>query len=74
MISWTIEMILYEFKCPDGHKFEAWKPLEDRFSAICPECGEQAKKVFSIPNVTWTWVLDGLTHDNPRRYHEPYIL
>ena len=67
-------MIVYEYKCPNGHKFEAWNTLKRRASAICPECDEKADKVFSVPNVTWTWVLDGLTHDEPRRWHDPYVL
>ncbi len=67
--------MLYEYQCNGcGEKFEAWKTSQTRIWAICPKCGKEASKVFSAPNITYTWVLDGLTHDEPRRWHEPYIL
>lgn len=68
-------MILYEYKCDCGYKFEAWKSLNERQTAECPKCGRVAGKIFSVPNITWQdWVLDGLTHDRPRRRHDEYEL
>ena len=67
--------ILYQYKCDNCEtEFEAWNSLENRSCAKCSNCGAIARKVFSIPNITWKdWVLDGLTHDTPRRSHDPYI-
>jgi putative FmdB family regulatory protein len=66
--------MIYEYVCDKCRtKFDERKPMEERATATCPKCGNVAKKVFSIFNVTWQWVLDGLTHDRPRRSHDPYV-
>ncbi len=66
-------MPLYEYQCECGHKFEAWRPFNIRMWSLCPQCGKDAKKIFSVVNATYTWCLDGLKHDNPRRWHYPYV-
>jgi putative FmdB family regulatory protein len=65
--------MLYEYKCECGNKFDARVPFELRATATCPKCGKVAHKIFSLFNATFTWVQDGLTHDNPRRWHDPYV-
>ena len=65
--------MLYEYQCDCGEKFEARRSFGQRELATCPKCGKDALKIFSVVNVTNTWVLDGLTHDNPRKWHDPYI-
>lgn len=65
--------MLYEYKCKCGEKFEARQPLELRQTALCPKCGSVAAKVFSVINATFTWVIDSIKSDTPRRYHDPYI-
>lgn len=40
-------MPLYDYRCPDGHEFEASRPLGERASAECKECGGTAKQVIS---------------------------
>jgi len=67
-------MPMYEYRCACGHKFDVRVPLELRATATCPRCGKVASKIFSAPNWTSTWILDGLTHDEPRRYEDPYVL
>jgi putative FmdB family regulatory protein len=64
--------MLYEYKCDKHGKFEARKPMDERFNADCPVCGAKCGKVFSIVNATWTWVLDSIKDDVPRRWHDPY--
>ena len=66
-------MPLYEYLCECGHKFEGWRPFNLRLWATCPKCGKDGKKIFSAVNATYTWCLDGLTHDNPRKWHDPYV-
>jgi len=67
--------MLYEYSCDNcGNQFEKRVPTEDRNSVTCPECGKLARKKFSLVNATFTWVQDGLTHDEIRRYHDPYKL
>jgi len=38
--------VLYEFECPCGHVFTAWRPPDGPKKARCPECGSQAKRVY----------------------------
>jgi putative FmdB family regulatory protein len=66
-------MPIYEYKCKCGEAFEKRQPLADRATATCPNCGISANKIFSLFGVTWTWIIDGITHDNPRRTHDPYV-
>ena len=30
----------YVYVCPQGHRFEELKRIEDRFEAVCPQCGQ----------------------------------
>jgi putative FmdB family regulatory protein len=62
--------MLYEYNCKCGNKFEANRPLAEMATAVCPKCGATANKVFSLFNVTWTWIIDGLHDDKPRRWDE----
>lgn len=55
-------MPLYEFRCSCGHRFEAIKPIEDRDTAICPECGWPASKKLSTFSFTFGWVLSEESH------------
>jgi putative FmdB family regulatory protein len=43
-------MPLYDYRCDNGHSFEAWQPITDEALAVC-ECGAPARRVlhpFSI--------------------------
>lgn len=61
--------ILYEYKCEKHGRFDGWNTLEKHSEPKpCPVCSEVSQRVFSLVNITWDdWVLDGLTHDVPRR-------
>lgn len=43
-------MPLYEYRCKNGHEFEARKSLGDRQHAKCPSCILIADKVMSLPH------------------------
>lgn len=38
-------MPLYDYHCPQGHRFERMAPLEVGASQLCPACGELSPKV-----------------------------
>ncbi len=52
-------MIVYDVKCPDGHRFEAWFPDSAGFekqrkagTVACPDCGStEVEKALMAPNV-----------------------
>jgi predicted RNA-binding Zn-ribbon protein involved in translation (DUF1610 family) len=63
---------LYDFRCPEHGKFEAYRSLsqvaeeietnEDLAPEPCPTCGEPSTAVFSP---------QGLTVNIPRRFRDP---
>ena len=55
-------MPLYEFKCKCGFGFDEFKPIEERATHSCPECGKVAQKVLSVVNDTFGWRLDEQSH------------
>lgn len=66
-------MPLYEYLCPSCNtQFEARQPFEDRENSPCPKCHKLARKKISVVNHTWTWCLDSLKDDIPRKWHDPY--
>lgn len=40
-------MPTYEYRCPQGHEFDAFQKMSDPPVAACPECGEEAERVLS---------------------------
>lgn len=45
-------MPIYEFRCNDCGEFEALRRLAEHDAPIdCPDCGKDAHKVFSVPNI-----------------------
>lgn len=40
-------MPLYDYQCPNGHKFEDFNSVEKRMKQKCPECGVSAKKLLN---------------------------
>ncbi len=44
-------MPTYDYRCPDGHAFEALVPISEGDRQPCPGCGEQARKVPSRVSV-----------------------
>lgn len=43
-------MATYEYRCSDCGRFEQRMPMGTAAaSAVCPSCGEDAKRLFSVP-------------------------
>ena len=40
-------MPTYEYRCPNGHEFEAFQRITAEPVAECPECGAQAQRLLS---------------------------
>ena len=53
---------LYEYYCPCGVRFEKIKPMPERKTEACPECGELAENIISHSNHTFGWELDEQSH------------
>ncbi len=40
-------MPTYEYRCPEGHTFEVFQKMTDDPVAVCPECGQEARRQIS---------------------------
>ncbi len=40
-------MPTYEYRCPNGHKFERFQRMSEKPKADCPECGASAERLLS---------------------------
>lgn len=40
-------MPTYEYRCPDGHRFEKFQKMTDKVRAKCPVCGKPAERMIS---------------------------
>lgn len=43
-------MIIYDFKCPKGHVFEAFAKISE-ITHICESCGSEANRIISAPRI-----------------------
>ena len=43
-------MPIYEFLCEDCGPFEERRSFEEAGEAACPECGAEARRVYTMPN------------------------
>ena len=50
-------MILYEYKCPEGHITEERRPMERRNKPVTCHCGLVARRKLSVVNHTFGWRL-----------------
>ncbi len=39
-------MPIYEYKCPDGHRFEVFQSMADDPVTVCEVCGKPVERVF----------------------------
>lgn len=57
-------MPLYDYECPNcGMVFEELKPMDQRHTAPCPQCGGKAKMVILQAKRDWTWRIEGWWED-----------
>jgi putative FmdB family regulatory protein len=40
-------MPTYEYKCPEGHRFELFQKMSEEPRANCPECGAESERLLS---------------------------
>ena len=55
-------MPLYQYKCPDGHEFEALRSISSRDNAPCPTCGKDSQAQMSTCNWSFGWRLTENSH------------
>ena len=39
-------MPIYEYRCPDGHRFEVFQSMSEDPVAVCEVCGKPVERVF----------------------------
>lgn len=44
-------MALYEYKCSEHGSFDRFQPMFSEHTSDCPECGAEARRIFSVPSV-----------------------
>jgi putative FmdB family regulatory protein len=44
-------MPIYEYKCDEGHVFEAFQSINDEALDTCTECGAPARRVLNAPAI-----------------------
>ncbi len=44
-------MPIYEYECSHGHRYERWESFSAPSQQQCPECGGQARRLFSPPAI-----------------------
>lgn len=59
-------MPIYSYRCEHGHKFDELKPLADRATCECPECGVTAQQV--ITPVRLDYLAMGVSASLPTAY------
>ena len=63
-------MPLYDYKCSNGHIFEALVKMADRKTSICQHCGESANLLPSAPRIDPNADLPGARMSQRRRMEE----
>ena len=46
-------MPIYDYSCPNGHRFDLRQSFQDPAGAACPECGSESKRVIHAPEVVY---------------------
>ena len=47
-------MPIYEYECDEHGKFESLKPIHERHTEPCPECGAVCRQLMS-GGLRWKW-------------------
>ncbi len=58
--------MIYEFGCFDHGRFEVQQSILEEHKANCPECGEEAQRIFPLLQ----WVLAGSAFRKDGSYRE----
>jgi putative FmdB family regulatory protein len=55
---------LYEYKCANGHRFEAFRPMGRRHDPIrCDKCRAVARLLMSVASASFGWRLKDACHE-----------
>ena len=57
-------MPLYDYRCPDGHVFDEFKPVDFSSTATCPTCKKRAERQFSPAAIHVGWRLSAESLNN----------
>lgn len=60
----------YDFNCREHGIFEVQQPILEEHKADCPQCGEEAQRIYSALEVIWGGSL--YRPDGSRREHDDY--
>lgn len=52
----------YDYRCPCGHKFDDFRPVQERHHSTCPKCGARASLLF-VPRAA----------QNHMKQFQPYV-
>ncbi len=44
-------MPIYEYECPNGHRFEVIQKFDDPSVEVCTECGQPVQRLISSPAI-----------------------
>ena len=65
-------MTLYEFRCPEGHLFDKFRPMGAKKTQC--DCGKSARRVYSTFSFSFGWKLSDDSLSNPdRRGVDEYV-
>ena len=64
-------MPIYEYRCTNGHKFEAWRKIGDRYNIACPTCKKPARIQISLSSFRMDIPVTFFTHDGKRIARKP---
>lgn len=56
-------MPVYEYECENGHRFEEWHRIEDRYNAVCRQCGKPVRIKISLSSFRMDVPVTFRTHD-----------
>ena len=62
--------MIYEFKCQQHGVFTVNQPMLSNHESKCPECGEEAQRVFSVTE--WIWKGELYRPDGSKRQDSDY--
>lgn len=66
-------MPTYTFSCPNQHKFDQVHSMKSIPSSVdCEECGLQAVRLFTFPNISIPRSFDS-RYDDDRAQHQAYL-
>jgi putative FmdB family regulatory protein len=65
-------MPLYEYECPNGHRWEALKKSLEVDGIPCPTCGLSGKRLISPCNYSFGWKLSDESHNV--RFHKDELV